>query len=196
MPSGPCDSQDTLVIERPGLRVEFHWAGDRWGHTIVLEDGGSAPLSLRALDDPGVPRRVQSPVFQQLHIQTAPDGSTQALTMGESGPHRFSGGFSVHDTDGTSRLTVELADRCRAPLDRLVITYVLGRPLGAAEASEPTDRHVRLPVTPSAARLEALEPAWIEREFEEGALAIRAELRPSQYSQTWGFGILRQNASE
>ena len=77
------------------------------------------------------PSRVVSPAYQQLEFQG--DGlRLQALLVGQSGPHHFSAVFTVEErTPGPSPeilIKVDVADRCRGPVDALAATYTVAAP--------------------------------------------------------------------
>lgn len=64
-------------LERPGLRVEFFWLGDRFGHTISAICGGEATVVWTSSQDGQA-----APAFQELHQQTATDGQMVLLLSG------------------------------------------------------------------------------------------------------------------
>jgi hypothetical protein len=133
---------DRRMIVAGAFRLAFSWTGERWAHS--LEHRGRDETSHRVLaisvegdperDDPA---RVVSPTFQDLQFQE--DGSTiQALLVGQSGPHHFSAVFSVEqrfqgeghgwpyaDPPYEIHIKVDVADRCRSPIEALASTYTV-----------------------------------------------------------------------
>jgi len=128
---------DTRSIVAGGLRLAFRWTGDRWEHALERRQPGEArPLvvarTIEGDPDRDDPARVVSPTYQQLEFQG--DGATrQALLVGQSGPHHFSAVFAVEevprdDRPGASRviiIRVDVADRCRTPVEALACTYLV-----------------------------------------------------------------------
>ncbi len=123
------ESTDRRVIEAAGFRLVFRWIGDRWTHSLELDQAPSRRPIVRALEgdadrDREGPARVVSPAYQQLQFQES--GNTlQALLVGQSGPHHFSSVFSVQESEGEVNVEVEVADRCRSEVSALASTYVV-----------------------------------------------------------------------
>ena len=133
---------DRRLIVAGRFRLAFRWTGDRWDHGIedLARDRSTHRVLAWSLEgDPGRddPARVVSPAYQQLQFQE--DGSTlQALLVGQSGPHHFSAVFAVDeipDPDVPGRphavrphrvtIRVDVADRCRGPVEALGATYTV-----------------------------------------------------------------------
>ncbi len=88
----------------------------------------SSPSPSRVTPTATTRPRVVSPAYQQLQFQE--DGrAVQALLVGQSGPHHFSAVFAVEERDvstaGRPRSTVDVADRCRGPVEALASTYTV-----------------------------------------------------------------------
>ncbi len=131
MPSN--DFQFSMVpegyaISAPGMTLTFVRAGVRWTHSLTV----TCPLVCREAiaravegdpmrDDPA---RVVSPVYQD--IQEHPvQGGVCVLLTGQATPHHFSAVVTAR-RDGPSHLIeVDIADRCRAPIDVLAATYLV-----------------------------------------------------------------------
>jgi hypothetical protein len=121
-----CESGDSRSIEAGDFRLVFRWLGHSWTHWI--EFGGQLRVLALALEgdpDRDHPARVVSPAYQQIHFQA--EGSTwQALLVGQSGPHHFSAVFDFEDREpGEVRIGVDIADRCRGPIEALASTYTV-----------------------------------------------------------------------
>lgn len=126
------------AILAEGFRLCFVWAGDRWCHTVDLRPNGTWSVVARSVEGTSErddSERVVSPAFQQLQIQHAGAGA-QALLVGQSGPHHFSGVFQVREIEGAVVLEVDLVDRCRAPVTALASTYRVELDSGALEHAD------------------------------------------------------------
>ena len=115
-----------------GLRIAFARAGAHWTHSLVLPGEHGLEIA-RAVetdaerDDPG---RVVSPVYQDIQRhRSAPGCGLCLLLTGTLHKHHFSAAISLgHDPDrpdGTV-LDVDVADRCRSPVEYLAATYTVG----------------------------------------------------------------------
>jgi len=115
---------DLRSIATPTLRLAFRWVGDRWTHALEVGRDARVPIAWPIEGDPARddPARVVSPAFQQLEFQEAGSG-LQALLVGQSGPHHFSAVFTVEESGGGAAVTVDVADRCRGPVEALASTY-------------------------------------------------------------------------
>jgi hypothetical protein len=83
-------------------------------------------------------RRIENPVYQELVRHELSDETRPglcALLTGSSFNHHFSAVFSLYRDAETPRcivLDVDVADRCRGPVEKLAATYIItGRALGA-----------------------------------------------------------------
>jgi hypothetical protein len=121
---------DRRSIESGDFNLSFRWTGARWEHW--LEHRGRGLLRPRVLAFAvegdavrGDPARVISPAYQQLHFQREGE-AVQALLVGQSGPHHFSAVFHFEDrASGEVRIGVDVADRCRSPIEVLASTYTV-----------------------------------------------------------------------
>ncbi len=136
-------SDDRCSIGTAAFRLEFVWIGDRWTHGLLTgpvppAPGTWQPLVLAVESDPARdgPRRVVSPTFQELHLETGGD-APRALLVGQSGPHHFSAVFTVQERAVGVTIEVEVADRCRAEIDAMASTYQVDRPPGALREATP-----------------------------------------------------------
>jgi hypothetical protein len=74
---------EKLDDEGSGVRVEFHWLGDRLGHVISSVKGGVAVVEWKSVDDDP-----QGPVYQELHEQQNADGGKIVFLSGSgNGAH-------------------------------------------------------------------------------------------------------------
>lgn len=126
------ESDELRAIVAPSLRLVFRWGGDRWTHSLDVEDGptGWRPIA-RTFEmdaDGDDPARVASPAFQQLQFQRGGEG-VYALVVGQAGPHHFSAAFFVAESGGGAAVEVDVADRCRGPVAGLASTYRVDLPL-------------------------------------------------------------------
>ncbi len=70
--------------------------------------------------------RVVSPAYQQIHLeQDKAKGVVRAFLVGQSGPHHFSAAFEVAERPHGAVIDVDVADRCRAPVEYLAATYAI-----------------------------------------------------------------------
>jgi hypothetical protein len=124
----------------PGLRLELRHTGDRWTHGISIAAGPARPFVLVAASVEGDlahpdPRRVVSPVYQDLRDHAVPEGECVLLT-GQATPHHFSAVLTARCDGPSAVVAVDAADRCRGPIDALAATYVL--PLGSSALVDAT----------------------------------------------------------
>ena len=120
---------DRRLIVAGRLRLAFRWTGERWDHDLEAhprDHAGHRILAWSVEGDPDRddPARVVSPAYQQLQFQE--DGPTlQALLVGQSGPHHFSAVFAVEEGPNRVVIKVDVADRCRGPVEALAATYTV-----------------------------------------------------------------------
>ena len=114
---------DRRSIVTPNLRLALRWHEDRWLHAVEVGPSRT-PVAWPIEGDPerDDPARVVSPAYQQLEFQER-GGGHQALLVGQSGPHHFSAVFTVKDRDDEAEVEVDVADRCRSPVEALACTY-------------------------------------------------------------------------
>jgi hypothetical protein len=124
-------SEDRAVMCGPDLRLAFARTGPLWTHSLILagEDGLEIARAVEPdpeRDDPG---RVVSPVYQDLQRHQSAHGSGLCLLLtGTLSKHHFSAAISLgHDPDrpGGIVLDVDVADRCRSPVENLAATYTV-----------------------------------------------------------------------
>ena len=122
MPEFDVDGE-TKAIRVGKFRLAFVWSNDRWEHRLEQGDPGSIlAASLESDPNRDDPARVVSPAYQQLQFQRI--GSTyQALLVGQSGPHHFSAVFGLEAQGTGVSILVDIADRCRSPVEALGATY-------------------------------------------------------------------------
>jgi len=145
---------DRQAIVAGDFRLTFRWAGDRWAHELEHRgprDPRPLARSFEAAAEHDGPARVVSPAFQQLSFQEV-GPKIQALLVGQSGPHHFSAVFEVEgrksrrsddwpypEDPQTVAIKVEVADRCRAPVEGLASTYRVAADSGELSGEPPGD---------------------------------------------------------
>jgi hypothetical protein len=82
MTGTPRATLERLNDNGSGLRVDFHWLGDRFGHTIAAVKGGVAKIEWRSIDDDPL-----GPVYQELHQQETDAGKIVFLNGSGHGAH-------------------------------------------------------------------------------------------------------------
>jgi hypothetical protein len=133
---------DSLLLIRWGLGLSFVRTDGRWGHCLgaVPVPFGAPDLTGCALEwdpDRDDPERVVSPVFQELQLQRDGEGRPHILLLGMAGTHHFSAAFVCDESDGVSRISVDVADRCRVAGARfLASTYTLMLDSGQLAATD------------------------------------------------------------
>lgn len=147
----------TVVMRAPGIAVAF-CAGRGLGHALYVDSrsgepaGGPEDWLVRSADssEEGIQadqgRRIENPVYQELVPHEFHAGSSPglcALLTGSSLNHHFSAVFSLYrdaETLDCIVLDVDVADRCRGPVEKLAATYLVsGKSLGGEpRQSSPT----------------------------------------------------------
>lgn len=126
-------AEDRQTILAPGLRMSFLRAVDRWTHALSLAihvgDLDEPPLVEIAAtieSDPGRddPARLVSPVYQDVQPHLS-GGEIRALLTGQYTPHHFSAVVSARRDGPGVVVEVDVADRCRAPVEVLAATYLV-----------------------------------------------------------------------
>ena len=146
----PFEEGDIRSIVAGTVTLTFRRVGDRWAHSIQdtrgdHEDDPRRGSTYRmhavtlegdpARDDPA---RVVSPAYQDFQFQRS-GAIVQALLVGQSGPHHFSAVFAVEDRErGGAMITVDVADRCRAPVEALASTYTVNATSGELVEAGPS----------------------------------------------------------
>jgi hypothetical protein len=125
------ETEDRTDMCGPGLRTAFARMGATWAHSILLPKDTNRELARAILCDPegDDPRRVKSPVFQEIQRhESAPGAGLCLLLTGTLFFHHFSAvvslGIDPDRPDGVL-LDVDVADRCRAPFEILAATYTV-----------------------------------------------------------------------
>ena len=96
-----------------GLRVEFFWLGDRFGHTIAVVKDGVATIEWKSVDDDPL-----GPVYQELHEQQTDGGKILFLNGAGNGTHWSAS--VLFEAEGCL-LTFDVAARVREePLERAI----------------------------------------------------------------------------
>ena len=73
------------TLEKEGMRVDFHWQGDRFGHTVSRVRDGQVTAVWRS-----APTDDRAPAFQELHEQTTGDGNKILFLSGSGGGAHWS----------------------------------------------------------------------------------------------------------
>jgi hypothetical protein len=131
------ETADQTALCTPGLRVAFSRAGALWTHSVFLP-GEDALEIARAVDfdpqrDDG--GRIVSPVYQE--VQRHESSGARALCLlltGNLFKHHFSAVVSLAtdpDRPEGLLLDIDVADRCRTPVDHLAATYTVKLDSGA-----------------------------------------------------------------
>ena len=110
------------------FQFRFEWMSDRWKQEVVsLGSCASIPRiwSLEGVHSPDDPTRVSGPIYQQIDVQHESDGVVRALLVGQSGPHHFSAAVSVEEKPDGAVVDIDVADRCRSPVEALAATYLI-----------------------------------------------------------------------
>lgn len=152
-------------LAAPNLRVDFHWLGDRFGHSVYAVYGDQSQLIYRSTQSQDF-----GPVFQELHEQnTDDDGAILFLSGAGGGAH-----WSMSVQQAQQSIAFDVAARiAHEPLDRL-IAYTL-EPKGTLESigsspsiqsSDPdttvgrTSARLNIAAKPSDSRMAPLTLQW------------------------------------
>jgi hypothetical protein len=122
-------ADDRQSIVGPGFRLTFARSGERWTHALAIGDGPAHVLNGIACAIEGDPerddpRRVVSPAYQEIQPHPNEQGICLLLT-GMATPHHFSTVVVARRVKDRLTIAVDLADRCRAPIDILAATYTV-----------------------------------------------------------------------
>jgi hypothetical protein len=116
------------AISTRGMKLTFVRTGDRWTHslTVTCPGVGLEPIAWAVESEPtrDDPARVVSPVYQDIqdHPVQGGEGACVLLT-GQATPHHFSAVVTARREGPSHLIEVDIADRCRAPIDVLAATY-------------------------------------------------------------------------
>ena len=156
----------------------------------VRSAGGSNPEF-----EPGLPSRIDDPVYQEIvqhELSTELAPGLCALLTGSCFNHHFSAVFSLfHDPEMPERmvLDVDIADRCRGPVEKLAATYFLSGPPPLLRASQLSERSVEWEAADRSRvvlELIAETPATVEiSDSRSGQVRaeIRAKVDPATHTQ-------------
>lgn len=121
---------DRVVLSAPALSLSFTQSGDRWSHRLAC---GEKTVDVAWSVDSTVgedERRVVSPVYQEVHRHQPADGPELCLLLtGRSFQHHFSAAVTLREYAGKPgflELDFDVADRCRASIETLAATYLVG----------------------------------------------------------------------
>jgi hypothetical protein len=158
-------------------------------HAIIAAD--SLPESDdKQLDE----RRIENPVYQEFvphELTSGPGEGIGALLTGSCFDHHFSAVFSLgrdRDEPECIVLEIDVADRCRGPIERLAATYIITGKFQdvTSEPVRATARSVTWDLDGGVLELEALAPAIIEEPSSSGdgvKVQILARIDPQTYTQ-------------
>ena len=172
------ESDDRAVMSAPGFQVTFVRTGARWTHRLEF-DGIEVVLAEENDSDRDDPARVVSPVYQEVqHHKLLNWPGLCGLLTGQLAQHHFSAAVKLfRDVERPDRLVVDIdvADRCRAPVESLAATYLVRLDSGALADASP--RMIAWnPFSPSRARLEVeVEPPSVLALAEAGRHATRVQ---------------------
>jgi len=116
--------EEGYTICAPEMGLTFVRDGDRWTHHLHLLRHGKIARTVEgdaARDDPA---RVVSPVYQEIQNHPVEIGVCILLT-GQATPHHFSAVVTARRDGPSYMVEVDLADRCRSPIEFLAATYVV-----------------------------------------------------------------------
>jgi hypothetical protein len=160
--------------------VGFRRLGARWAE-LILGPGsteGLASAFIVATDDQD-PTRLIHPVYQEAHLHRPEDDSNPCLLMtGRAFDHHFSAAITLASDPNSSRIVLDLdvADRCRSPVQLLSATYIVPLDSSALLDAAP-DRVIWQVPDPVPGRLEltAIPPASLTV-AEAGRVATRVQI--------------------
>jgi hypothetical protein len=138
---GDLDDQ-RIVIAVHSLSLTYQRVRHSWTHSLSLVDGReerSVVLALESDPDRDHPTRVVSPVFQEAHRHD-PEAAVGLLLTGNWFQHHFSAAVSLSVDPVAEQgavFDVDVADRCRSPVEVLAATYILPPDSGALESAGP-----------------------------------------------------------
>jgi hypothetical protein len=136
-------TEDRADMCGPGLLVAFARTGMVWTHSLVLpgEEGHELARAVETDPERDDPRRVVSPVYQEIHRhQSALGPGLCVLLTGTLHKHHFSAAINLgRDPDWPygMMLDVDVADRCRSPVENLSATYTVALDSGKLARAGP-----------------------------------------------------------
>jgi hypothetical protein len=126
------ETDDRAVMSGPGLRLTLARFGDRWTHRLGRpgEDEKDIACAVESDLERDSPARVVSPVYQEIHRHERPEAPGLCLLLtGRLFQHHFSAAVNLRigpDRLQTLVLDIDVADRCRAPVQSVAATYSVG----------------------------------------------------------------------
>jgi hypothetical protein len=174
-------SDDWASLRYHDFGVGFRRLESRWAE-VILGPGSSEGLAsafILATEDQDRARLVH-PVYQEAHLHRPEDGSLPCLLMtGRAFDHHFSAAITLTtDPSLESRIILDLdvADRCRSPVQLLSATYIVPLDSGALVDAAP-DRIIWQVPEPLPGRLEltASPPASLTL-AKAGRVATRVQI--------------------
>jgi hypothetical protein len=170
---------ETPVMRGPGVAVAFSQSRGLV-HAFRIEPGPSAAatgLKLCLMQAASVPdqeheqsggRRIGNPLYQELvphELAHDQSGGICALLTGSCFNHHFSAVFSLgrdQDAPGCIVFDIDVADRCRGPVEKLAATYIVCCPDLAIETTGARSSSLIWEVGGGLLELVALPPAIID----------------------------------
>jgi hypothetical protein len=136
-------SDDRTEMCAPGLGIVFQRAGALWTHAVLLPSGDGVEIA-RAVEfdlERDDPTRIVSPVYQELQRHESTVAEALCLLMtGTLFKHHFSAVVSLGtdpDRPDGLLLDIDVADRCRTPVEHLAATYTVKLDSGALADAGP-----------------------------------------------------------
>ena len=130
-----------------GVRAEFLTLGDRIAHRLVACDkqGNSATL-LETVEDDLQTDWPDSPVFQELHLETLPDdsGRQAAMLVGKAGDGHWSLVVRPEESESRVGIVLEAACRVKSVPANLGSAYTLGKGIESTANEMSTNLKSRL----------------------------------------------------
>jgi hypothetical protein len=122
------ERDDRAVMSGPGYQVTFMRTGGRWTHRLEL-DGIEVVVAVESDPERDDAARVVSPVYQEVQHHDFPNAlGLCALLTGQLAQHHFSAAVRLfRDAEQPDHLVldIDVADRCRATVERLAATYLV-----------------------------------------------------------------------
>jgi hypothetical protein len=171
-------ASETVVMRGPGIAIVFRH-GTGLVHSLRIEAGSSsaaiasAPWLIQAASVPEQDaeqldrRRIGNPLYQELVPHALADDQRSgicALLTGSYFDHHFSAVFSLgRDKESTGRVVfdIDVADRCRRPVEELAATYIVNCADEPIEHNRTNERSLVWRVAAGDLELVALPPATI-----------------------------------
>jgi hypothetical protein len=183
---------DRTDMGASGLRVAFVRSGCLWTHSIILalEDGLEIARAVDGDPQRDQPSRVVSPAYQDVQRHdTAIAGSLCLLLTGTLLRHHFSAVVSLgpdHGRPDEVILDIDVADRCRTPVEFVAATYTVNLDSGAiADAGRQAITWEKIGRSKCRLELIAVAPSTLVL-AEAGRSATRvqvlADIKPGSYT--------------